>query len=233
MPYTVAELVQGFNLRPATAQPKTKRALPDVIPEGERNSTLFSLAAGLVRKGFDAPAVIDRLQRINAERCKPPLCATEVDTISASASGYGSDGFTILPHKLQDSAEWKALPPPTQCIIVVAYRRFDERNSPTFALTWDDFNTRDGFRNEGVFLRHRAAAVQAGILIVVRKGMHTQQGITPTLYTIAERFRHQSQLAQSAASATCTNRQPYIDIQSLDAVAVPLVRSRRKTRKAA
>jgi len=218
--YTVAELVRAFDLRPATPQPKAKRrVLPDVIPEGERNATLLSLAAGLVRKGDNAQAVNDRLQRLNAERCATPLCATEVDTIAACAVAYGSDGFAILPHKLLDSPEWKALPPPAHCIIVAAFRRYDGSNNGNIALPWVDFNDRDGFRNEGGFYRHRAAAVNAGILIEARKGAHTQQGITPNLYAIAERFLHVRNLhiPQLAQPADCGS--PLIDKQGVAEIA--------------
>ncbi len=114
-PYRLAELVQAFDLHaaPVPLPVRKRRTLPDAIPVGVRNSTLLSLAGGFVRKGHDAQAVNDRLQRINAERCQPPLCALEVDTIAARAVGYGSDGFVKLPHKLLDSPQWRALPPPS------------------------------------------------------------------------------------------------------------------------
>ncbi|MBS0589505.1 MAG: primase C-terminal domain-containing protein [Proteobacteria bacterium] len=213
-PYTVAELMRAFDLRAATPQPKAKRrALPDVIREGERNATLLSLAAGLVRKGDNAQAVNDRLQRLNAERCTTPLCATEVDTIVARAVAYGSDGFSILPHKLLDAPELKALPPTAQCIIVAAFRRYDGSNNGNIALPWSDFNDREGCRNEGTFYKHRTVAVDSGILIETRKGTHTQQGITPNLYAIAERFLpvrnpQNSQLAQPIKSGS-----PLVDKQ--------------------
>src|SRR6185312_3063255 len=115
---------------------RQRRTLPDRIPEGERNTRLLSLAAGLVRRGFSAQAVNERLQRINAERCTPPLGANQVDTIAARAEGYGSEGFSMLPHKMQDSREWRELPPTAHDVILLAFRRHDGTNNGSIALTW-------------------------------------------------------------------------------------------------
>lgn len=230
--YTHADFVQAFDIdiqetraknatvtRLPTAQQR-KRKLPTVIAEGERNSTLLSLAAGLVRKGYDLLAINRRLQRINAERCKPPLCATEVDAIAMRAIGYGSDGFSILPDRLLDSMEWRALSPSAHDVILTAYRRFNGFNNGNIALPWADFKDRDGFKNEAAFGRHRAAAVQSGILIESRKARHTQQGIVPTLYAIAERFVQVSLPADCGGSATSGLCMPYIDKQAYGSGAV-------------
>ena len=209
--YSVADMVQAFDLRaPETPAPvanvtpirKRARTLPDRVPQGERNATLLSLAAGLVRQGFDAQAVNDRLQRINAERCTPPLGADEVDTIAARAVGYGSDGFAMLPHKLLDSPEWKALPPAAHDVIVTAFRRYNGANGDNIALTWTDFEGREGFGQKGTFYRHRARAVASGILQRSREGRNGQTGRKPDLFSIAPRW-----LAHSASIKNRTRPQ--------------------------
>lgn len=195
-PYTVAELVQPFDLRasekpaPATVTPirKRVRTLPDHVPPGERNATLLSLAAGLVRQGFDVQAVNDRLQRINAERCTPPLGADEVDAITARAVGYGSDGFAMLPHKLLDSPEWKALPPAAHDVIVTAFRRYNGANGDNIALTWADFEGREGFGRKDTFYRQRKRAVASGILQRASEGRNGQMGRKPDLFSIAPKW---------------------------------------------
>jgi len=169
---------------------RTRRKLSAVIPEGERNATLLSLAAGLVRKGYDAQRVNDRLQRINAERCTPPLGADEVDAIAARATGYGSDGFAMLPHKLLDSAEWNALPPRAHDIILLAFRRYGPDTAQTgFALTWADFAGRPGFAKKDTFYTARGQAVASRILLLLHEARNTQTGCTPDLFTIAPSFR--------------------------------------------
>ncbi len=193
--YTLAELIAAFGpntsntlTMPTSNVKPMRRTLPDAIPEGERNITLLSLAAGLVRKGHDRKGVTDRLQRINAERCKPPLCATEADAIAARAIGYGSDGFTILRDDLLDSAEWKTLAPPVHDIIVMAFRRFDGFNNGNIALTFADFAGRDGFGNDRTFYKHRYAAIASGILVLVSEGGMTQTGRKPDLFAIAPQW---------------------------------------------
>lgn len=165
--------------------PTRRRKLPDVIPEGERNNTLLSLAAGLVRQGFDTQAVNDRLQLINAKRCTPPLGADEVDTIAARAVGYGSAGFAALPHKLLDSREWRELPPTAHEVILLAFRRHDSTNNGNIALTWADFTGREGFRKKDTFYNARSAAVAAGILKRTQAHRNTQTGRKPDLFAIA------------------------------------------------
>jgi hypothetical protein len=164
---------------------RERRKLPGRIPEGDRNARLLSLAAGFVRRGFDVQAVNDRLQRINAERCTPPLGADEVDTIAARAVGYGSKGFAMLPHTLLDSREWCELPPTAHDVILLAFRRHDSTNNGNIALTWADFSGREGFRKKDTFYNARSAAVAAGILKLTQAHRNTQSGRKPDLFAIA------------------------------------------------
>ncbi|MGH8118340.1 MAG: DNA-primase RepB domain-containing protein [Rhodanobacteraceae bacterium] len=195
-PYTLAEFRAAFGFGDVMPAPRAlprpssiRRKLPDVIPEGERNATLLSLAGNLVRKGYDAEGVNDRLQRINAERCTPPLGADEVDAIAAQATGYGSDGFAMMPHRLLDSPEWKALPLRAHEIILLAFRRYGPDTAQTgFALTWADFAGRPGFGNTHTFYAARAQAVASGILRLVSESHNTQTGCTPGLFAIRPDF---------------------------------------------
>ncbi|HLI17852.1 MAG TPA: bifunctional DNA primase/polymerase [Rhodanobacteraceae bacterium] len=178
---------------------RTRRTLAKAIPEGERNAKLFSLARGFVQRGHDAQAVNDRLQRINAERCTPPLGADEVDAIAAQAIGYGSDGFAVLTHKLLDARELNALPLPSRWIIVTWFRRYDG-TSAGIALTHADCRTIPGCADEKDFIRYRALAVASGILQCKRKGSMTRDGRTPNLYAINPQFQrsHTGQVARYA-----------------------------------
>jgi len=220
-PYRLAELVQAFALNPApVALPAPKRrTLPDAIPEGHRNRTLLSLAAGLVRKGHDAQAVNNRLQRINAERCQPPLCASEVDAIAARGLGYGSDGFTKLPHKLLDSPQWKELSPPAHDVILTAFRRFDGFNNGDIALTWADFAGLPGFNDKHTFYRHRRHALSSGILLT-RQGRNAQRGRTADLFAIAADWLPASPVCKSQPGPSVQIPNPYIDKQALGVVGV-------------
>jgi hypothetical protein len=212
-PYTLAELRGAFDFDAAPVTPHKLRALPSSIPEGKRNATLYSLACGLVQKGYGPQAVIDRLQRINAERCTPQLCALEVDTIAANASAAGSRGFVLLPHRFLDSPELNRLPLPTRWIILTAYRRYDGGNNGNIALTHADCRHIPGCADEDAFTRHRAAAVDSGFLILAQPGRMTRNGKTPNRYAIPDVWMpsHPPRFAGDAH----TQRLPgsYIDIQ--------------------
>jgi hypothetical protein len=217
-PYTLAEFRSAFGFaaiakvaksspaprtlpQPMRAMPqRQRRTLPDRIPEGARKSTLLSLAAGFVRRGFDLRQTNERLQKINAERCDPPLCATEVDEVVLCAFAYGSDGFRIFPDRLIDSAELNGLPHPSRWIIITALRRYDGTNNGNIALTHTDCRSIPGCADERAFIRYRTQAVASGILILAKQGCMTRNGKTPNLYAINPRFlwSHTRQITQLA-----------------------------------
>lgn len=55
-----------------------RRVARDGVGEGERNSTLASLAGHLLWRGVDPPVVLELLLCWNVERCRPPLDEEEV-----------------------------------------------------------------------------------------------------------------------------------------------------------
>lgn len=207
--YTLAALEDAFGVvAPISTRAIVKvrrRELPGVIPEGERNSILFNLACGLARRGTPARGVNARLQKINAERCQPPLCANEVDIIAARAIAYGSQGFDRLPHTLTDSAVWLSLPP-AACVIVLAFfRRYDGSNNGQLCVAWSDFAGQHGMTNSGSFYRHLKSIVDAGILIRTVESRRTQTGTAPALYAIADEYLPSARSALNAPSAECAN----------------------------
>ena len=60
----------------------------DVIPDGQRNQALMSLAGTMQRKGMTAAAIEAALLAENKERCNPPLSEAEVRKIACSVSQY-------------------------------------------------------------------------------------------------------------------------------------------------
>jgi hypothetical protein len=54
------------------------------VPEGERNSTITSLAGHLFWRGVDAEVVFELLEAWNREHCEPPLTADEVARVVES-----------------------------------------------------------------------------------------------------------------------------------------------------
>ena len=233
-PYTVADVEAAFGLDAMVTVGRRPRMQPQRIPEGTRNNELFSRARGFVQKGLDAASVKSRLQRINTEYCDPPLCATEVDIIAERALGYGSDGFARLPHRLLDSQEWRRLPPPAHDIIVQAFRIHNGSNNGNIALSWPDFQDREGFSNKHTFYRHRKAVVDAGILVRVSEGHRTQTGRKPDLFAIDPKWLRESSLGSKIAPCASVEKvNPYIDKQSLGSVVCPLSEAQTDNGKAA
>ncbi|MEO5813231.1 MAG: DNA-primase RepB domain-containing protein [Rhodanobacter sp.] len=170
------------------------RTLADKIPEGERNGTLFALARGLVNQGILPQGVNDRIQRINAERCKPPLDVREVDAIATQASGYGSQGFAMLPHTLLDSPAWLALPAASCSIVLAFYRRFNGSNNERLCVAWSDFDGQHGIDTSGRFYKYLRLAVSAGFLIQTAGPRNSQTGRIPAMYAIPE--KHLAQVSK-------------------------------------
>lgn len=60
----------------------------EVIPEGQRNQTLLSLAGSMRRRGMGRAAIEAALLAENKQRCVPPLNECEVGAIAGSVSRY-------------------------------------------------------------------------------------------------------------------------------------------------
>jgi hypothetical protein len=142
------------------------------IVEGERNTQLFGLARGFVRKGYDRDQVLARMRPIN-DRCLPPLGEGELAEIVRSASRYGSHGSTRIPHEVLDSPEWRRLPAQSKSIVLMAYRRLNGENNGNISLPYSDFAEEC---SHATFYKHRKAAVHAGFLEEVTKGRYSELG---------------------------------------------------------
>lgn len=193
-PYSYAAIMEWLGFCAASsdalapAYTTAVRQLASAIAEGHRNSTLFTLGRGLANRGIPAAGVKDRLQRINAERCQPPLSASEVDTVASQASGYGSRGFAKLPHVLLDSPAWCDLPAASCAIVLAFYRRFDGFNNGRLCVTWSDFNGRHGIDTSRRFYFYLRRAVSAGFLIQTAAPRNGQMGRVPAMYAIPDQY---------------------------------------------
>ena len=71
--------------------------LPEVIPEGGRNDTLFKYAASLQAKGLPDEMILAEVHKANDERCAPALPDNDVDIIVHSATGRYRKGKGTAP----------------------------------------------------------------------------------------------------------------------------------------
>jgi len=70
------------------------RSAGEPIPEGQRNTTLTSLAGSMRRVGFSEAAILEALLEEN-QRCLPPLSEHEIDQIAHSVARYDPTAKTV------------------------------------------------------------------------------------------------------------------------------------------
>jgi hypothetical protein len=68
---------------------------PEIIAEGERNSTLASLAGTMRRRGMSEGSIRVALLEENETRCATPLPTEEVERIAASIARYEPVGKAL------------------------------------------------------------------------------------------------------------------------------------------
>lgn len=85
LPYTLEKVSAA--IPPLKKEKKTASIIGEVIPEGQRNGKLTSLAGSMRNRGMSEAAIMAALREEN-KRCVPPLPDTEVASIARSVSGY-------------------------------------------------------------------------------------------------------------------------------------------------
>jgi hypothetical protein len=77
-------------LKSPGSRSKAARAerIPEIIPEGERESTLASLAGSMRRRGASAAVILAAIREMNEEQCVPPLEEDDLERIAHSIARY-------------------------------------------------------------------------------------------------------------------------------------------------
>ncbi len=65
------------------------------IPNGQRNGTLARLGGNMRRSGMTQAEIESALQRVNLDRCIPPLNSGEVQRVAASVARYEPDNVSV------------------------------------------------------------------------------------------------------------------------------------------
>lgn len=84
-------------------------SIPESIPDGERNSTLTGKAGILRRYGFNEAEIMTTLERMNADRCRPPLPDEEVARIAKSVARYTPEPLPATVVRLASGAELRPI----------------------------------------------------------------------------------------------------------------------------
>jgi hypothetical protein len=122
-PWLLASLPQGPRLAPP-------EGVTYLIPMGQRNAELASIAGTLRRRGLGESEILAALRAVNQERCRPALDAGEVERIAGSISRYPPslpprvapyDGPTRTLTEVVDSfRSWLHLPDPGALYVMLA-----------------------------------------------------------------------------------------------------------------
>lgn len=86
-----------------------KYVAPTIIPEGERNHTLFRLACSLQAKGLSDQAIFAAVNSENHAKCNPPLNDREISIIVKSVQKY-EKGKTIYINSKGEASQGKRAP---------------------------------------------------------------------------------------------------------------------------
>jgi hypothetical protein len=101
--------------RLASREDATTESATGPIPTGQRNATLARLAGAMRRVGMSQSEIVAALQRVNDERCRPPLQSREVARVAESIARYSPDTVAVAlieDHYAQDLAIPEARPLP-------------------------------------------------------------------------------------------------------------------------
>jgi hypothetical protein len=160
-------------------------ALPERIPEGERNNTLFKLAVVSSRQGIPKAERLRSLLTLNAARCEPPLPEAEVEGIVERAYKVAPDGKLEVPLSLLTNTKFLELGWGEKLLLLLTYQRLLGRSEAEFALPWHDF--KQHFPRERTFGTFRKRVVDAGFLKVTRNATKPKDGARPkpALYRLA------------------------------------------------
>ena len=99
-PAALPDVIKGLmqNGRPRAPE------VGESIPEGERNSTLTSVAGSMRRRGLEEAEIAATIMAVNTNRCAPPLPDHEVREIARSVSRYAPAAERVA----LDQSKWPA-----------------------------------------------------------------------------------------------------------------------------
>lgn len=82
--------------------------LPDEIPQGSRNETIYSYGIQLAKNGDSLGEIDNALRLVNAEKCKPPLQRAELEKTIASLKKHVKEYRQAEKEKLKEQQKEQA-----------------------------------------------------------------------------------------------------------------------------
>ncbi|HEX7998663.1 MAG TPA: bifunctional DNA primase/polymerase [Pyrinomonadaceae bacterium] len=95
--WLIRKLTEERGAATQKTQPRAKSgpSIGALIPEGERNQTLFKIGCSLRGQGWSQAEIETELLDINARRCSSPLPVAEVQKIAKSAASYAANRVAV------------------------------------------------------------------------------------------------------------------------------------------
>ena len=151
----------------------------NIIPAGQRNSTLAHLAGNMRRVGMGYKEIRAALEQTNADRCNPPMSRREVDKIAASICRYEPDQVAVAVaenHWAQDCEKAGHLGPPDP-------GAFPERflHVPGFIGEVVQFNLETAFKPQPVLALGAALCLQA---VLAARKVRDPRGNRTNIYIV-------------------------------------------------
>lgn len=149
--------------------------LPTEIPEGERNTTLFNLAAANAMTGTPRGACLTDLLRINDERCIPPLPVKDVADIVDRAYRNPPRGAMKIPLALMSDERFLALETGPKLLLLLAYQKIANKpRDSEISMLWKDFQQH--FPRVNTFKTHRTALARSELLLQTKEAKRKFEG---------------------------------------------------------
>lgn len=147
--------------------------LPSVVATGERNATLFALAASARKRGLPQRQELTTLLAINRERCEPPLSDDEVVGIVERAYAGRVKHAVSIPHDILESDAYASLSDGARTILTLAYWRAAGQSRP-FTLTFEQCARY--FRYSKRFYQLRQELIAAGLIVIFSEAKKPRNG---------------------------------------------------------
>ena len=93
LPYILEHVAR--HIPPAGKTKAPAEPVGEAIIEGARNSTFARLAGAMRRVGMSRDEIFAALERVNRDRCQPPLPGREVEKLTASICRYEPDQVAV------------------------------------------------------------------------------------------------------------------------------------------
>lgn len=173
------EMARAFGLTSAMR-------LPNVIPVGGRNATLYRLAATARRAGVPKGEQLSKALQVNASRCAEPLSAAEVAQVVDSAYSGIDESLRWSPTALWESPQFQALDSAGRVLILAAYARANGYNGGCVTLPWSELSPL--FPRSKTFYAIRTKVIRSGLLRIIQEPKKRMpragRGPSPTVYQL-------------------------------------------------